>query len=631
MKQLTRNLSIILLTLLFATSCGPEELTEKFSYSDFPSPGDDVTIKYNPASTPLEGLTKVEMIVYLYEVEIEKTVSVEMEKYGNGWIGEFETDESTRGALIKFMSDKLEDINNNRGYSVKLFENENEVPGAVGGLASSFGRWGSSVGFERDFAVSVKLFEKEFEKNPQIKNEYIDNYFYVLNRVKDEGYENKIETELNSLAVQENLSEEDYKTLCNWFRVINKSEKADEFKISAEEKFPGGDFVQFELARDFRNESEVEKQIELLKEFEADYPASEYLADMYETVTVKLRNEKKYETAKSFMSDNFDKIDTYWFYSVPSRIYDEEGDLDVALEIVKKGVIKGQQQYNKPTTPKPKTQTEKEWNEERGFYLGMNDFIYAKILRKMGKKEEILPILEEAVELTIDFYAQQELNDLYAEVLVESGNNQKALVELSDMVQKGFASQTINGLLKTAYENDKGGLEGYDKFISQFESAAKAEMISKLKREMMNEPAPEFTLTDLDGKEISLSGLKGKIVVVDFWATWCGPCRQSFAGMKKAVEKYKEDESVKFLFVNTWERVDDKKKNARDFITKNDYLFHVLLDLDNKVISSYKVSGIPTKFIIDPSGNIRFRSVGYSGNPDQLVQELDAMFGLIKE
>lgn len=102
-----------------------------------------------------------------------------------------------------------------------------------------------------------------------------------------------------------------------------------------------------------------------------------------------------------------------------------------------------------------------------------------------------------------------------------------------------------------------------------------------------------------------------------------------FPRSKKAVEKYKDNESVKFLFVNTWERVDNKLQNAKDFITKNNYPFHVLMDTENKVVADYKIDGIPTKFLIDKNGNIRFKSVGFSGNTDQIVTEISEMIKMV--
>jgi peroxiredoxin len=103
--------------------------------------------------------------------------------------------------------------------------------------------------------------------------------------------------------------------------------------------------------------------------------------------------------------------------------------------------------------------------------------------------------------------------------------------------------------------------------------------------------------------------------------------------MKKAQEKYASDPDVKFLFVDTWENGEnDKKKEAAEtFMKKNAYPFHVLMDNDNAVVEKFKVEGIPTKFIIDKNGLVRFRSVGYNGNTDALAEELVMMIEMARK
>lgn len=133
----------------------------------------------------------------------------------------------------------------------------------------------------------------------------------------------------------------------------------------------------------------------------------------------------------------------------------------------------------------------------------------------------------------------------------------------------------------------------------------------------INQAAPDFHLKDLSGTEVSLSSLKGKTVVLDFWATWCVPCHENFPAMQKLVDHYRADQDVVFLFIDTREKSPDYVKLAKADMEKNHYTFHVLFDeagtdgKQNKYYATLGMAGIPTQFIIDKSGVIRYKFVGY--------------------
>ncbi|MEA3494335.1 MAG: TlpA disulfide reductase family protein [Candidatus Margulisiibacteriota bacterium] len=117
--------------------------------------------------------------------------------------------------------------------------------------------------------------------------------------------------------------------------------------------------------------------------------------------------------------------------------------------------------------------------------------------------------------------------------------------------------------------------------------------------------ADDFTLKDISGVSHTLSDCKGKMIFLNFWATWCPPCRAEMPSMQEVYEKMDKDKYV-MLAVNIRER----KGKVKSFAGENGYTFPILLDTDGRVASKYAVRGIPTTYLIDKKGKVVDKTVG---------------------
>jgi len=130
--------------------------------------------------------------------------------------------------------------------------------------------------------------------------------------------------------------------------------------------------------------------------------------------------------------------------------------------------------------------------------------------------------------------------------------------------------------------------------------------------QLLGKAVPDFTFTDLDGNPVTPASLKEKIVVMDFWATWCGPCRQSLPLLNKVYEKFKDNEKLAFLAVSV-DQPNVENKQLREMLDNLGVRVPVARDLQRQS-TEFKISGIPSMFILGPDGIVQDYEIG--GNPE---------------
>lgn len=601
----------------------------------FPKAGQTISFQYNKKLSPLIDEKKVDVVIYLLNGTKYKVVEPKIVQAGTTFSGSFKVDDDSHCIAFTFSSGKEKDINSNNGYFVPVYTSKNEPDKeyytSLYYIQRFYGENLFGIAFNAQKVFTV--FEDGLKQQPELKNDpgFLNTYLYSLNSAKKTEAIPLIWNELHQLESKNNLTEKDYNTLIQWYTKDKRKEKADSLTAAMKVVFPAGEWKKNEAMSNFYQEKDMTKKVALYHDYIAQYPPqTKDDKDVLDNFKMQLTN--GYAQVKDYTSyyqwhDQLRKAtaasvdnNNAWGMALKNEQIEEAKKMSLAATAYAKA------EMQKPSEKKPDYFTAKQWEGSRKNQYAMYADTYAFIMYQTGDYKTGLQYAKDAAAISKNKNA--EYNERYSQLMEKVLPAAAVKKEIEQFVKDGAASSKTKEILRSLYIAEKKSDVGYDEYLTTLETVAKIKKKADLAKTMLNEAAPKFALEDLDGNNVSLESLKGKVVIVDFWATWCGPCIASMPAMKTALEKLKARDDIAFVFVDTWQTEENKKQNAVDFMKKNNYPFHVLLDNENKVVSDFKVNGIPTKFIIDKTGNIRFKSVGFSGNDDALVDEVNLMVEL---
>lgn len=631
MKLKNYLLIVLLITTLqtFAQS--------NFTFSpEKPKAGDVITINYTPSGTIANTTSPVKAVVYT--IGNKQTANdLPLKKSGNNYSGTVKTDTSENFVFFSFSADKNFDNNSNNGYWIQLYDGDSLKKGANLSL-SEFYQFGRNAGIEPDNDKALQWLEEEYKSHPELKKKTLVSYARLYSQVhKDEApafIQKQIESEIQSGL----KDEDDYTTVQNLYMLAKLPQQAKFIQNQEKEKFPNGKWTINETINNFLREKDISKKEQMLDDITAKIkndsawkylqPSLSYFQRSLVTAFQQKKDWKGMEDAiKKYDIKGTDLAAIY--NNAAWEIQQTDKDLDVAEKMAATAVDIAKKEWKNPTEKKPDFLSQSQYEKSRESSYGMYADTYAMVNYKLGNYKKGFPYAEDAA-IKIEKGNSADENNTYALLAEKVLPAKKYVPQLEQFVKDGKSTSSIKDILKRAYVKKHSSENGYDDYLTALEKDSYLKMVADLKKGILADAAPAFTLVDLKGNKININDLKNKVVVVDFWATWCGPCKASFPGMQKMVTKFKDDPNVKFVFVDTWETTDKKEKNAADFIAANKYDFHVLMDNDSKVVEQFKVNGIPTKFVIDKNGIIRFKAVGFDGSDDKLVAELTTMIDLAK-
>jgi len=435
----------------------------------------------------------------------------------------------------------------------------------------------------------------------------------LLNNTDSLAVQNEIKTLLK------NNIEEDYNMVIQYYNRTQQTFNAEELVEKTIEKFPKGRYAFIRKGNALITEKDPSAKEMLLLALIEDFPnksddMSMYYYDVMSAYS-QIGNLKK--TSEWF--NKFSTDDVYRYYSVNAmadamKLNSEDADGFLNEEIGKGlNIIRNADQVKSIVVD---LQLRRAWDK-----------------REAGEHKEALDIIQKAYDLSER--KNYNLLNTYAIIQADNGHYEEALPILISAVKRGQANDLITEYLKVSY--NKVHKDGYEKFMEDIEVTLNDSIKTHLDKILLNVKAPAYTVKDSKGHTVKSEDLLGKVLVIDFWATWCGPCKKSFPSMNKALKKYQDDPNVMFLFVHTFERNEAPLNDAQEYLSKNEYDFPLYMDYKNEktklnpMAAAFQVNAIPTKIIIDPLGNIRFRIMGFSGGENAAVAEISAMISIAKE
>ncbi len=608
-----------------------------------PVAGEQVGVSYNPKGTVLEGKKNVTATVYQFCDYKWIKNELALEKKDSLWTANYNLPKNAALVAFRFKSGSTADIGQTMPYAWLLFDKEGKnMPGAYAGWA--FLRNATVPEMFPDFTkdkfligndVVVYWMQQQLRYVPSSKRDI----FYAHSKVLKEVDQEKAKAlAAKDIALINSLPDKNLKDLNNmkkvYAEVLNNRTAAD----SMARVIAGIDSAAIKrlnpeklaAAKALNGERDYKKLLPAMISFLERYPMDKAdrafdqanwidYSKFYSSIAIMASVDRDSVTFKKYVA-------LAPFASLANIFYKSMYVPYVSLK-----TFNAQEAYvfARPIMGRLLQFSEMKPDGFMDVYMN-NAGVYADILMHLKKDEDALGFAN-AAQQKYEF-GNSPLNEVTAILQERNGQSDKLKFTLESSMKKNQMTPLMLEMLKKNYISVNKSENGYDSYLASLKDVKlDSALENKVRKSMIKKAVPGFNVKSNQGKMVKLSDLKGKVIVLDFWASWCAPCKAAFPGMKMAVEKYKNDKDVVFYFVDTQERIKDYEAYVTKYLKDNNYDFNVLFDANANFSKSFGVGAIPHKMVIDKDGMLRFSEVGYMGSPSELVDEISMMVELARK
>lgn len=575
-----------------------------------PKVGEQIQIEYSPLDADkamIEGKS-IHAVVYTFTAAAELPLAIEipLEKRSGRWTGAITMPKDAVYGIVKVGNGLVYDTNKELFWEV-LVHNEKGQPIEGANLKAAMARYGqlpAPCRMKDDFTEALEHLNKEtrlYPKNVVAQFNYIMIAKNIGDLTEDEAkgkyreltsQVSQIQSPLEAIAVAQAYAEQ------------QKQEESERVMTDAARRFPTSTVAEQAQLQELGASKSLDEFVGRASEHLAKWTSSPARQNIIDAVLNATTQQNAMSQLVSFVSTT-KGLSARTIHQAVNFIGAIDSLRPQALRLVDDGIA-----ASRDASRRPQNMGSSEWGEEQRLASSQLRFVQGAILRAMGRTDDAIKALEQSIEIGGD-----DLEKGCVEMLIElqsaGGQTKKALQLAERAMSLGVATPKVVDTFRAMLRADGEDSTDISEREQELRAQGRKRMATKVVQDMLNLQAIEGTFTTLEGKPVKISDWKGKVVIIDYWATWCGPCRQSFPSLQKLYLRYKDNPNVVFAIVNVWERSDDRVKTVRDFMSKNASLtFPMYLDKDDSVVGKFGVTGIPTKFYLGKDGRVQFKEVG---------------------